>query len=192
MKPGPEQYHPSNSERTVSVPRIHYRLHSCRLGFARFLPGNVVRAGIGLWGNISSVKALQIALNIGVVPHESAGVDNRTRGYGIVFHDTLNDTYSLRMPDGSHRPHPYTGVSCGIFLGPDGPHEMNHNGPCRENYGGPTCYVEIAGLNLNPHEQNHARKGVHLRSFNTMTFPHFVYSLRGLNKLHNEKYNHKH
>ena len=58
-------------------------------------------------------------------------------------------------------------------------------------YGGLTGCVEIAGLNLNPHEQNHARKGVHLRSFNTITVPRFVYYLRVLNELQNEKYNHR-
>ena len=58
------------------------------------LAEEMVRAGIGLWWNVSSVKALQIALNREVVPHESAGEDNKVEGNDVAFRDTSNDDYS--------------------------------------------------------------------------------------------------
>ena len=80
------------------------------------------------------MKALHVALNPGAVPHQSADVDSKIEGFGIVFRDTSNDTYSFTMPEGTRRPQPYTAISCGTFLGPDCPHEKNHNGKCRERY----------------------------------------------------------
>ena len=102
------------------------------------LAEEMVRAGIGLSWNVSSVKALQIALNLELVPHKSAGVGNQVEGYDVVFRDTSNDDYSCVM-NGARRPHPYTGVACGMFLGPDGHHESSHNDKCRQKYAGLSC-----------------------------------------------------
>ena len=46
-------------------------------------------------------------------------------------------------------------------------------------------------MNLNPHEQNHSRKKIHLRSLNNMVLPHFTYALRVINEVGNEEYNRK-
>ena len=95
------------------------------------------------------------------------------------------------MPNGSRRPHPYTGFACRTFLGPDGPHETNHNDKCTHKYAGLSTCKETAGVNLNPHEQNDSPKKIHLRSLNNMVFSHFTYALRVINEVGNEEYNRK-
>lgn len=95
------------------------------------------------------------------------------------------------MPDGYRRPHPYTGLACGTFRGPDGPRESNHSGVGRRHYAGLSMCTEIAGVNPNRHEQNHSRKGIHLRSLNNMVFATFTYSLRLINEVQNEENNRK-
>lgn len=110
---------------------------------------------------------------------------------GDEINDASNDTYSSMMPDGTRRPHPYTGFLCGTSFGPDGPLETNHSGKCREDYAGLSGCFEIAGLNVSLHEQNHVRKGVHLRSFNSLTFPYFASSLQVFNDLQSDEYNGK-
>ena len=102
--------------------------------FPCFPAAEILRAGVGFSRAVSSVKTLQAGRNPGVAPHKSADEDHRVHGYGALFHDTVNHEYSRTVPNGSRRPHPYTGFACGTFLGPDGPHETNHNDECRHKY----------------------------------------------------------
>ena len=134
------------------------------------------------------MKSLQVRLAVGVAPHESTK-DDKVAGYDAIFHDTTFDDADSVVPGEGPRPHPYLGVASGIFLGPDGPHEKNHNPQCTRNHSGLTTCSEIAGVNLNPHEQDHAKKHVYLRSINTMAFPNFTYALRVINELQNEGIN---
>lgn len=64
------------------------------------------------------------------------------------------------MLGGSRRPHSYTDFAGGTFTGPEVPRETNHNHLCRKRHGGWSRRKEIAGLNLNPHAQNHSLRVV--------------------------------
>lgn len=153
-----------------------------------FGAGNAVRSGIGFGAGVFSVKSLQVHLAAGVAPHESTKED-KVAGYDAIFHDTTFDDSDFVVPGEGPRPHPYLGRTSGIFLGPDGPHEKNHNPQCTRDHSGLTKCSEIAGVNLNPHEQDHAKKHVYLRSINTMAFPNFTFALRVINELQNEGIN---
>lgn len=60
----------------------------------------------------------------------------------------------------------------------DGPHENNHSENYQRLYSGFKLCEELAGINLNPHEQDDSRKAVDLRSLNTVGFANFTFALR--------------
>ena len=49
--------------------------------------------------------------------------------------------------------------------------------------------MEIAGVNLNPHEQDNSKKPIYFRSINGMNFPNFAFALRVINERQNQGYN---
>ncbi|CAM9577129.1 unnamed protein product [Sphacelaria rigidula] len=70
------------------------------------------------------LKALKIALS---ADSGGGGADDDgvMPSYGISF----NFWRKSRVGE----PHPYSGSNSGMFLGPDGPHEGNHNKECRKS-----------------------------------------------------------
>ena len=134
------------------------------------------------------MKALQIALAMNVAPHESAN-DGKVVGYDATWHDTTYDNFNFTVPGVGRRPSPFTGVTTGMFVGPDGPHEKNHSDKCKHAYSGFSTCHEPTGVNLNAHEQDHSRKPVHFRSVNMMGFATFTYALRVINERQNERFN---
>ena len=154
----------------------------------RHIPERAVRSGIGFGRNVASVKSLQIALAPDVLPHDSAGQDFKVAGYGIKFHDTANDGHR-HTSNGRRRPHPQTGCSSGMYVGPDGPHEKNHDAECRQKYSGLSQCLEISGVNLNPHEQDNSLLGLHVRTLSNMTLEVLTYSLRVIHEVRNEAIN---
>ena len=74
---------------------------------------SAVRCGIGGGDGIFSMKALQIALSVDVVPHKSAE-DGLVAGYSAIWEDTSFANSNLRH---------FRLWATGLFLGPDAPHE---------------------------------------------------------------------
>lgn len=147
------------------------------------LPESAIRCGIGCGDGVYSIMALQIALAVDVPPHESAE-NFKVAGYDCVWHDTTFD-------DKSSEHAKYKMWQSGMFVGPDGPHEKNHSKECQRQYSGFTTCDELAGINLNPHEQDHSKKALYLRSLNTMTFSNFTFALRVINERQNQGFNRK-
>lgn len=87
----------------------------------------MVRARFELWRNISSAWALPMALVPGFVPYQSADTTRDVTGNGFVFRDACDNDSCVMLPDGAHRPHAYTGVSCEAFLCPEGSHQPFYN-----------------------------------------------------------------
>lgn len=135
-----------------------------------------------------SVKALQLALATGVVPHESAK-DGKVFGYGTSFHDTTYDDSDFVVPGEGRRPHPYTGETCGMYVSSDGPNEDIHNEQCQCIYGGMNRCMELAGLEFHPSEQARSHKAARFPSVKSMVLPDFTYALRVINELQNESCN---
>ena len=140
---------------------------------------SAIRCGIGGGDGVFSMKALQIALSVDVVPHKSAE-DGLVAGYSAIWQDTSFANSNLRH---------FRLWSTGMFVGPDGPHEKNHSEKCQRAYSGFSGCLEIAGVNLNPHEQDHSKKPIYFRSINTMNFPNFTFALRVINERQNQGYN---
>lgn len=147
------------------------------------LPESAIRCGIGCGDGVYSIMALQIALAVDVPPHESAE-NFKVAGYDCVWHDTTFD-------DKSSEHAKYKMWQSGMFVGPDGPHEKNHSKECQRQYSGFRTCDELAGINLNPHEQDHSKKALYLRSLNTMTFSNFTFALRVINERQNQGFNRK-
>lgn len=73
----------------------------------------------------------------------------------------VSSTTGIRtIQDGSR--HPLIDLACDTFKGLDVPHETNQNDEWKHNYAALSLCKEIAGVNLNPHGQNHSQKGIHL------------------------------
>lgn len=130
-----------------------------------------------------SVKALQIALSGDCL---GGGLDElgRLRGYSISFHFRRNRRTSL-----DEYGHFFGEKRAGVWLGPDGPHEGNHQGPCQDKYGGLSKCKAITGVNGNPHEQNHSKKTKYLPSVTGMGFDVFTFNITLINELENTSIN---
>ncbi|CAB1114021.1 unnamed protein product [Ectocarpus sp. CCAP 1310/34] len=87
--------------------------------------------------------------------------------------------------------HFYDGQRVGLWLGPDGPLEGNHQGPCQMKYGGVSRCPQLTGVNCNVHEQNHEKKTKHLPSVSGMGFDTFTFNITLINELENVKINRK-
>lgn len=127
-----------------------------------------------------SVKALQIALSGDSL---GGGVDEHGRipGYNISF--------NFARDAGIGAGHPCSEATSGTYLGLDGPHEGNHQGGCRAKFGGIATCPQLTAVNLNPHEQNHAKKTKHLPSVNGMTFDTYTFTTNLINELENASIN---
>ncbi|CAM9617354.1 unnamed protein product, partial [Sphacelaria rigidula] len=143
-----------------------------------------VRSGIGFSRNVASVKSLQIALAPNVLPYDGAGQDSKVAGSGIKFHDTANDGHTHTC-NGRRRPHSHTGCSSGMYIGPDGPYEKNHDADCRRKYAGLSQCLEVSGVNPNPHEQDNFLLTLHVRTLSNMTLEVLTYSLRAIHEIRN-------
>ena len=127
---------------------------------------SAISCGIGGGDGIFSIKALQIALCMNVVPHKSAE-DGLVDGYKAIWQDTSFAKSNLSK---------FRLWTTGMVVGPDAPHEKNHSIKCQRAYSGFSTCLEIAGVNLNPHEQDHSKKPIYFRSIDTMTFPNFTFA----------------
>ncbi|CAM9917469.1 unnamed protein product [Sphacelaria rigidula] len=58
-----------------------------------------------------------------------------------------------------------------MYVGSDGPHEKNHDADCRRTYAALSQYLEISGVNLNPHEQDNSFLTLNVRTLSNMTYP---------------------
>ncbi|CAB1117288.1 unnamed protein product [Ectocarpus sp. CCAP 1310/34] len=150
----------------------------------RKIAESAICCGTGLCGDgVYSIMALQIALAVDVPPHESAE-NFKVAGYDCVWQDNTFDDMSSEHVK-------YKMWQSGIFVGPDGPHAKNRSKECQRQYSGFTTCDELAGINLNPPEQDHSKKALYLRSLNTMTFSGFTFALRVLNERQNQGCNRK-
>lgn len=137
-----------------------------------------IQAGVGFGAAEHSVKALQIALS-GDSLGSGADEHGRIPGYNISFN------FARCTTSGSG--HPYSGSKCGMYLGPDGRHEGDHDGPCREKFGGISKCPQLTAVNLIP--QNHSKNMKHQPSVNGMTFDTFTFSTTLINELENSSIN---
>lgn len=106
----------------------------------------------------------------------------RLPGYSICFNFRRDRTYD-------EFGHFYDGQRVGLWLGPDGPHEGNHQGSCQEKYGGLSRCPQLTGANCNVHEQNHSKKTKHLPSVSGMGFDTFTFNVTLINELENAAIN---
>lgn len=143
---------------------------------------HILRGGAGFGTPIHAVKCLQIALS-GCNPGDSANQEGLVQGYGLPFNIKPPADAQVR------KPHPLIGKLAGLYLSPDGPHETNHGPHCRALFGGLKTCDELAGVNLNPHEQNHAKKKKFLRSLNVMGCDSFAFMVTLVNELENQAIN---
>ncbi|CAB1119147.1 unnamed protein product [Ectocarpus sp. CCAP 1310/34] len=143
----------------------------------------LIRSGVGFGVAEHSVKALQIALSSDCVGG-GVGEDGKLPGYSIDFN-------FKRTPSYDNYGHFYGGKRVGLWLGPDGPHEGNHQGSCQAKFGGLTRCRQITGTNCNPHEQNHSKKIKFLPSVTGMGFDTFTFNVTLINELENVKINRK-
>ncbi|CAM9706565.1 unnamed protein product [Sphacelaria rigidula] len=72
-----------------------------------------------------------------------------------------------------------------MYVGPDGPHENNHDADCRRKYSGLSQCLEISGVNLNPHEQDNSLLTLHVRTLSNMILEVLTYSLRVIHEVRN-------
>lgn len=139
---------------------------------------------MGFGTPVHAVKSLQIALS-DCNPGESANEEGLVEGYGLPF--------NIKPPEAGQgrKPHPVIGEVAGLYLSPDGPHETNHGPKCREMFGGLKTCDELAGVNLNPHEQNHAKEKKYLRALNVMGCDSFAFMVTLVNDLENQAISHR-
>lgn len=97
--------------------------------------------------------------------------EGKVEGYGLSFNTAPEENPGA--PTG--RPHLYRGETAGVYLAPGDPHDSNHGAPCRQLYGWKKSCVQLAGANLNAHEQTHAEKKRFLRMLHTMGFGRFAF-----------------
>lgn len=128
------------------------------------------------------VKALQIQLAHGN-PGESADEDGKVTGFGLSFNIALPQD---RAGATTRKPHPYKGDTDGPYYAPDATHDFNHGPDCRQRYGGLGSCTQLAGVNLNSHEQNHSKKKKYLRMLNVMKFDRFAFTVTLINEVENE------
>ncbi|CAB1103041.1 unnamed protein product [Ectocarpus sp. CCAP 1310/34] len=105
-------------------------------------------------------------------------------GYGVSFNFKRERSFGKFG-------HFYDGQRVGLWLGPDGPHEGNHQGPCQMKYGGESRCPQLTGVNCNVHEQKHSKKPRHLPSGSVMGFDTFTFNITLINDLENVKINRK-
>ncbi|CAB1099149.1 unnamed protein product [Ectocarpus sp. CCAP 1310/34] len=110
--------------------------------------------------------------------------DGKLPGYGVSFNFKRERSFG-------EFGHFYDGQRVGLWLGPDGPHEGNHQGPCQMKDGGVFRCPQLTGVNCNVHEQNHEKKTKHLPSVSGMGFDTFTYNITLINELENVKINRK-
>ena len=143
----------------------------------------MIEAGVGFGVAEHSVKALQIALS-GDSLGGGLDKDGRLHGYDISF----NFRRERALGEFGHF---YDGKRVGLWLGPDGPHEGNHQASCQAKFGGISRCPQLTGINCNVHEQNHAKKTKFLPSVSGMGFDTFTYNITLINELENVDINRK-
>lgn len=131
------------------------------------------------------MKGLQIALARGN-PGDSADEHGMVNGYGLSFNIKPHDR---AHGPGTRRPHPYNGVQDGVYLAADAPHESDHGQACRLLYGRLASCPQLAGVNLEAREQNHAKKEVFSRLLNAAGFDRFSFAVTLINEMENEATN---
>ena len=153
------------------------------LYFPVILPADrLLRGGVGFGTPVHAVKSLQIALS-GYNPGESASEEGFVEGYGLPF--------NIKPPTNSRvrKPHPVIGKTAGLYLSSDGPHETNHGAQCKALFDGIRTCDELAGVNLNAHEQNHAKKKKYSSSLNVMGSDSFAFTVTNVNEGENQAIN---
>lgn len=143
----------------------------------------LIRAGVGFGVAEHSVKALQIALS-GDSLGGGVGKDGKLPGYSIDFN------FKRDASDVNHG-HFYDGKRVGLWLGPDAPHEGNHQGSCQALFAGLSHCKQITGTNLNPHEQMHSKNIKFLPSVTGMGFDTFTFNVTLMYELENVRINRK-
>ncbi|CAB1105581.1 unnamed protein product [Ectocarpus sp. CCAP 1310/34] len=81
------------------------------------------------------------------------------------------------------------GSNAGPYYGPDTLHDCNHGDDFRQKYGGIDTCAQLSGVNLNAHEQNHAKKKKFLHMLNVMKFDRFAFMVTLINETENEAIN---
>lgn len=82
------------------------------------------------------------------------------------------------LPDGSRRPHPYTGNTQETLGLTSASHIANHVGPCRQERDPLLLREQLAGMNLEGPEQTWSQDARHLPSHTGMNLPMFSFALR--------------
>ena len=99
----------------------------------------MIEAGVGFGVAEHSVKALQIALS-GDSLGGGLDKDGRLHGYDISF----NFRRERVLGEFGHF---YDGKRVGLWLGPDGPHEGNHQASCQAKFRGISRCPQLTGIN---------------------------------------------
>lgn len=144
-----------------------------------------LRSGAAFGAAVYRPKAVQVWLANGN-PGLSANREGKVDGFDISFNITPPED---RSQSTTRVPHPYNGVMEGPYFGPDALHDFNHGQACRQKYGGLSSCSQLDGVNLNAHEQNHAKKKKYLSMLNTMGFDRFTFTVTLVNELENEEIN---
>lgn len=143
--------------------------------------GGLVRAGVGFGVAEHSVKALQMALS-----QDSLGggvdEDGRVPGYSISFNFKRNRSFG-------EVGHFYAGQRVGLWLGPDGPHERNHQGPCQAKYGGLTRCPQLAGVDCGVDVYGRSKKPKDTSGVSGMGLDALIFDVTLVNELDNADIN---
>lgn len=145
-------------------------------------PVRALRSGAPFGAAVHCSKFIQIFCS-NCNPGESADSEGKVAGFSLSFNIKPEETPSERIP------HPYHREEAGPYFAPDHLHDFNHNDGCREKYGKLHTCSQLAGVNLNVHEQNHAKKKKFLAMTNTMGFDRFSFMVTLINEIENEAIN---
>ena len=136
-----------------------------------------VHSGACFGGAVHRGKALYIQ----VAFHQtgkSADINGIVKEYGLSF-----DIQPLQEnPAATVRRTHALGSNAGPYYGPDTLHDCNHEDDCRRKYGGIYSYTQLSGVNLNAHEQNHAKKKKFLHMLNVIKFDRFAFMVILINE----------
>ncbi|CAB1103886.1 unnamed protein product [Ectocarpus sp. CCAP 1310/34] len=140
-----------------------------------------VRSGACFGSAVQRTKALQIQV-AHHQPGKSADINGIVEEYGLSF-----DIQPLEEdPTATVRRTHALGSNAGPYYGPDTLHDCNHGDDCRQKYGGIDTCAQLSGVNLNAHEQNHAKKKKFLHMLNVMKFDRFTFMVTLINETENE------
>ena len=95
----------------------------------------------------------------------------------VVLQGTLRSGRTQVLPHSNLRH--FRLLSTGMFVGSDGAHEIKITA---KSVSVRTAAFRglwrFAGVNLNPHEQDHSKQPIYFRSVNTTNFPNFTFAVR--------------